>query len=68
MINKYFVTFMNDNNATMIFLKGWILAPNQLLCQMLFSDTIITNLPVNGVLVELYYQICAMATVLIAQT
>ena len=68
MINKYFVTFMNDNNITMIFLKGWILPPIQLLCQMLFSDTIITNLPVNGVLVELYYQICAMATVLIAQT
>ena len=35
--SSYFVTFINDSDSTMVFNISWILAPNQLLCQMLFS-------------------------------
>ena len=43
-MSRYLVTFMNDNNVTMIFnIIDWILAPNQLLCWMLFSDKLMTT-------------------------
>ena len=43
MISRYFATFMNDNNATMIFNIGWIPALNQLLCKILFSDKLMIS-------------------------
>ena len=42
-INRYFATFMNDNNVIMIFNIGWIPALNQLLCKILFSDKLMIS-------------------------
>ena len=71
-IGRYFVTFIIDNNVTVIFNMGSMFAPNQSLCEMQFSEKFITKfnwwcsiivLIYRGQ-VESYSQICAMTTVL----
>ena len=76
-IIRYFVTFIIDNNIAMIFNMSWILASNWLLRQIQLCVKLMTSFSwwcninmIDTVLVEVYYQFCAvtMTTVLVTQS